>query len=446
MSGWRIRTLAFIVVFACADGWLSRAVACSCKTVEPVCQTIWRANAVFDATVVSIEPHEGEPMPPLGRPYMERLVRLTDVKRWIGDPPDAVVTGNDAGDCGYDFKIGQRYLIGGYRRKYDGRIGTGICSITRPIEKAGEAIAFLESLSRPSTGGWIGGRVRMFGNEFDSRTQSERTPLSDVIITLGGPVRQTARTGASGEFRFGDLPPGEYRVSADLPVNLRQVAQQVLNLPNVHACAAADFYTAVNGRIIGRLVDSSGQPVPHRGAQLRLAEPAAGQEVRYKDAYTDEGGFFQFDGVPPGRYLLGVNLSLGPRKDAPYPVTYFATAAPSLTRAGAEIITLDAAGFFNAGSIVLSKLGKRTLTGVVRRPDGSPVAKARVIAAPPSDRDRNYGSAAYAETDGEGRFTLDVLEATPYIVRVNAPDRSQADVPVAADAATVAVTLQPRRP
>ena len=88
------------------------------------------------------------------------------------------------------------------------------------------------------------------------------------------------------------------------------------------------------------------------------------------------GGRFEIKQVPPGEYVLGINLTGSPKAGFPYPPTYF----PGVTqRSEATVIKL---GLGEKVSDLLLRLppplSRRGVGGVVVWPDGSPAAGAEV--------------------------------------------------------------------
>src|SRR5215208_2818363 len=120
------------------------ALACSCMMSGPPCQATWTADAVFVATVVSITPIDHVS---LGAPYQSRLVKVNVERAFIGAASGLleIVTGMGGGDCGYDFKVGVKYLV--YAHKSDTSILTaGICSRTQPLATAQEDLKYLTTM------------------------------------------------------------------------------------------------------------------------------------------------------------------------------------------------------------------------------------------------------------------------------------------------------------
>ena len=121
----------------------ANVLACTCGSGGGApCQEFWRADAVFAGTVVGsgkINVGEGELKQEM------RLVRLTVDQpiRGMQSAEVEVITGWGGGDCGYAFKLGQRYLVYAYREEGDKRLSTSICTRTRLLKKADEGSLFL---------------------------------------------------------------------------------------------------------------------------------------------------------------------------------------------------------------------------------------------------------------------------------------------------------------
>lgn len=144
------------------------SVACSCIGEQDVRSAKKQADGVFIGTVVRSERlpmHPRDDMP-FFQQYMMRFTVLVE-RSFKGRtfrtnaPTDSVIiyTGEGGGDCGFQFKIGERYIIYGvendevrkqwmadkplFRR---GIYWTNICMRTRPYEE--EEVKTLEALSR----------------------------------------------------------------------------------------------------------------------------------------------------------------------------------------------------------------------------------------------------------------------------------------------------------
>jgi hypothetical protein len=153
-----------VLGFATARLW-----ACTCAvspTGTPPCQSAWTADAVFTGTVVDIADGTvvdiADPGPAIFRPgtnpsqttFPKKKVQFKITEALAGISADqkeiVIETGRGGGDCGYGFQIGSDYIV--YAYKSQGALGTGICSPTRPIEKAAEDLKYFHGLANAPPG------------------------------------------------------------------------------------------------------------------------------------------------------------------------------------------------------------------------------------------------------------------------------------------------------
>jgi hypothetical protein len=122
------------------------AVACTCDLPWPkqnLKQQISKARrdsrAVFSGTVLKID-EAG---------YMLK-VTLKVERSWKGLLPTEVVltTGRGRGDCGYEFELGQTYLVYAYGDNMNA-LATNICQRTVALVSGGDDLKILGKLKRP---------------------------------------------------------------------------------------------------------------------------------------------------------------------------------------------------------------------------------------------------------------------------------------------------------
>ena len=119
------------------------------------------------------------------------------------------------------------------------------------------------------------------------------------------------------------------------------------------------------GRIEGRTVDLSGEPLPGEYVSLK------GRHDDEQHVVSDEGGHFEFVDLRPGEYVLSAQLAN----------------TPARTR-------VEVVGAATAQALLAPEAAALRVSGVVRF-DGAPVAKARVSCGDGESR-----------TDADGAFTL----------------------------------------
>ncbi len=109
------------------------AFACSCIQPRSPTEELNASSAVFSGQVVDIAKTSGR----------EYTVIFAIEKSWKGISGKTVnvLTGLGGGDCGYGFKIGEKYLV--YTYGSVGNLNTSICSRTKPLADAQEDLKVL---------------------------------------------------------------------------------------------------------------------------------------------------------------------------------------------------------------------------------------------------------------------------------------------------------------
>ena len=131
-------------------------------------------------------------------------------------------------------------------------------------------------------------------------------------------------------------------------------------------------------------------------------------------ATTDRTGFFAIDPVLPGRYYLAVNITFGPRLDAPYLTTYYPGGGE---RAAAQVIEIREGEQKADLAVVVTPLVETVVSGVVLFDDDRTVTEASVTAAPVAHR---FTSTSTARSDSSGGFQLRLLSGVTYVIRASA--------------------------
>jgi hypothetical protein len=126
----RRTTLAFTLILSLAGA--DAVLACSCAPSPPPQEALQQASAVFTGTVVAVDTSG-----------VTSTVRLQVDRSWKGAKCGevTVTTPADSAACGFDFQVGQNYLV--YADKQQGKFSVSLCSRTSLTSQAGEDLTAL---------------------------------------------------------------------------------------------------------------------------------------------------------------------------------------------------------------------------------------------------------------------------------------------------------------
>ncbi|MBO0862348.1 MAG: carboxypeptidase regulatory-like domain-containing protein [Chloracidobacterium sp.] len=184
----------------------------------------------------------------------------------------------------------------------------------------------------------------------------------------------------------------------------------------VCGCGRVDFPALYDSSISGRVTEG-GKAVPlARVAIVRADEKASSFNTLVGFGMTDVEGRFSLVGVPPGEYVLGVNITVAPNRRFPYRPTWYPDAA---SRQEAVIIKVGQGQKLSSYDIVMPrKLAERIIEGTIVWRDGRPAAKVFVHLVSSAHARSGYGAGELnsVQTDGQGHFKITGYEGIPYYV------------------------------
>lgn len=384
------------------------ANACSCISAGSACDAYGTASAVFVGTVVGLR--EKERPKDVATARRERDAGLSEwgsnfykfsiVHPYLGinTPEIEILTGSGGGDCGYEFKIGQRYLV--YANRSKTHLTTSICSRTKPVDQADEDLAFLGTLSSAAPGATIYGRVTRYELKKEVGVSDP-----DVFITIDGEEKKEVRPDSEGNYRVKGLPAGKYKVKVHLPDTLTTYQPERELTVADRGCAAQTWYVTDNGEVSGRVIDAEGQPV--KRILLSLVKPTdnprTADDARLER--TDEEGRFKFSAVRRGSYVIAVNFNRYPDPSDPTNA-YVPTFYPGvLNQAQAEVITVALGEKIKDRLIQISLKQPASVIRVqVVWEDGTPVSNAQLLVRDATHRETT--SAHGLQADAQGWFSI----------------------------------------
>jgi hypothetical protein len=244
--------------------------ACQCLLTLSACHEVAMADRVFIGTVESVEPSflnrwnrsKSSSLPlsqqlagmDLPESYKRQLaaaktdddmarlfyavvaqgrrVRFKVKTTFRGE--ESVEVWTDSGDCGYDFQVGETYLVYADEDEESGRINTSVCYRNRRLSDAGDDLAYLFFYGN---GGDESARLEGFvtADEFYQRDldrahdpEKVKLPAPGAILELdSGRSRRYTQSDRDGRFVFDGLDAGEYSISvfdAGYPEQVRLLA------------------------------------------------------------------------------------------------------------------------------------------------------------------------------------------------------------------------------
>jgi hypothetical protein len=250
----------------------------------------------------------------------DRRVTLRMDERFVGDVGTevTVTTGSGGGDCGYGFEVGKSYLVSA--GNWEGRLYTGICSITAPVHEAYARIQQLRALRDGArVASLTGVLIHHEWDPFSYKTLVD-VPLAHTPVRVRTPAGELSmNTDEDGGFSLYGLPAGRYSLAADLPQGLTAATRNgnEFNL-ELGACATRLLIAGPSGGVRGRIIDGKGKPLSGVVVQLDRAGVPQTAQASHADAaelrefhtaltaWIEEDGTYEFNRLPDGDYKLQI--------------------------------------------------------------------------------------------------------------------------------------------
>ena len=402
----------------------SRADACSCVGGIPMCESYWRTDAVFAGEAIDIATSESGGL-------LRRRVRfrVDDVYRGAAAREIDVFTGTGGGDCGFHFIVGRKYLV--FANSFGGRLSTGICSRTKLLAIASDDLAYITG-PRPSVS-------RVYGTAI-FRTEKHEPVANTEVRLRGATGTRTTTTDRDGAFELKDVAAGKYQIELLAPRGWSGAQAREIDLADARGCAAVDFHLVPDGRVHLKVANVTLKPTKTISLELidveSLSGPPPVTTAWLGLAVTT--GDVQWEQVPPGRYVVGLNIARGADWEQPYRPTFYPGVAEL---SAARIITVALGQQIDLADFrVPDPLPRLTVKASVVRPNGRDVtgANAALISDDLYSRGRVMGT---AQSDSAGRFTLGGVVGRRYRVRVVAEGKTVTSAPFELTPATAPLLI-----
>ena len=286
--------------------------SCPMMHQGPPCVEYWRTEAVFIGVANRVVAVPNNLDLALG-PYFKSTVYFTIEEAFKGVGGTGIVLNLD--HCGYGFKEGERYLVYAHRndnKELDVSIGH---TRTRPLSEAAEDLQYIRGLASAEPGSRVFGKVTQLTLNI-KKGALDSDPLREIRVILeGNNHRQELFTDSEGRYEFKRLPPGTYRIRAELPTYLSYGERDDEQIKvNGYECVPLEMSGRRKGRIAGRVLDMNGKPLDDVALSLIPADASREEilaeekgKVVWPRSYVNGEGRFLFLHLPPGRYLLIIN-------------------------------------------------------------------------------------------------------------------------------------------
>jgi hypothetical protein len=149
-------------------------------------------------------------------------------------PPDFLDVWTTSDDCGFEFQIGETYLVYANNDEFGAYYFTGSCTRTKRVSDAGEDLSYLFFYQEhPTESARLEGFTTTDGlnlPDFDPLHDpvTVKSPIAGVVVELKSDrLQRYAQSDANGRFLFDGLGEGDYQVSAyasGYPLNAQLLA------------------------------------------------------------------------------------------------------------------------------------------------------------------------------------------------------------------------------
>lgn len=220
-----------------------------------------------------------------------------------------------------------------------------ICSRSQFKEAASADLYYLENIKRYQGKTRISGTLskRIRPSFIGEKGSLEFLSGVNVNINSKGKIINL-KTDKNGVYEIYGLAPGKYTISPDKISGFKFSGAEFFEEVDLgeEDHEGADFDFEVDNKISGTVFDANGTFITKACLEMF---PVQGEKPKSYDLYecVDENGFFKFDEIPPGNYVIVVNIETSELNKEETKVIYYPSV---LKREDAAQITIGAGTFF----------------------------------------------------------------------------------------------------
>ena len=230
----------------------------------------------------------------------EKSIEIVPEEIFHGNPGPLLTVVTSQAACLPEFGVGDRWLFFLRRQSDKPIVLDAYGNESSPVSSAQEQIQMLRRLQSIGDAGILRGRV--------SHSLSDAEPVPGALITAKRSPdgkQFVSQTDASGQFEFQPLPPGKYNITVG-SVEAFQADPGQAEVTG-GSCWELTLSHFPQGLIAGH-VKSEASPAPAT-AQIVLI---SADDSRFETTQTDERGYFSFQSLQPGKYVIGMHPGIHP--------------------------------------------------------------------------------------------------------------------------------------
>ncbi len=418
-----LRSITLAILFL-LSAWDLPGCSCSSRSSGPTCAILDGIDTAFLGRAVARLPlFEGD--------RYSRFYVFEVIETFLGNPKpkSLVLVDPDNAGCGASFDRDAVYLVRAQRgkdpwQKVYGRLApqvsqslvnstasiaiyiTSQCSGNARVDTAELEIRQLRRWRGTAPGPYLYGLVGLQWKPWQFRYPNPQVLAGAKILLHAANGAREAISGPDGSFEIHDIPPGDYRVSAEKAL-FRDIGEpRIVTIPKI-GCGYFDPILSPDSYIEGLLLHHDGTPA--RGipveAQRRtaLAKPEWDSDWTAK---TGADGHFRIGPLSDGPHILISNGQRPPMPSQPYPRSFYPGVA---SESHASLVSVRPTEHRRGLVWILPPPSAvRQVHFRVVWPNGEPVNRAEIrtfVHHRPNDS---------VETDKRGRAAIDLLADVAY--------------------------------
>jgi hypothetical protein len=253
-------------------------------------QSDWYAY-VFVGTISGITPTKDS----------EKELQIVPYEIFKGEPMNPLIVRTSQGACFPELNVGDHWLF--YLRKGNPSVLDFYGNISSPVADAQQRLETLRRLGTIGDNGILRGRVHQ--GHFGEGNAIRNAHVTADRATDG--VQFVATTDADGRYEFQPLPPGKYKLTADDPTKSFRADESSIEVKS-RQCWDLTLGRTPRAHLGGHVQHSDGSPA----AQVQILFMVEDESWFTTETRTNAHGYFRFESLNPGKYLVGINVPGGP--------------------------------------------------------------------------------------------------------------------------------------